>query len=189
FLLKALRLEDQLLATFASKVTEYEKELRALKELRVERIAKNHAQMMALVDCLQQVVPLTDAMRTEVELTLRTMAVERQQAISADHPAVAEFWEVFDYLESLDEEPRVNHSADPNLIAINLNEFVKEAANQRQNLAELQLLRQLLKDSRRHKFVEANRAVHSVIRANSNTRLDAYNKPKPSTLQCWIFKK
>lgn len=189
FLLKVLRLEDQILATFASKVTEYEKELRGLKELRVERIAKNHAQMLALVDCLQHVVPLTDAMRTEVELTLRRMAVERQTAINADHPAVAEFWEVFDYLESLDEEPRVNHSADPNLIAINLNEFVKEAANHRQNLAELQLLRQLLKDSRRHKFVEANRAVHSVVRANANARADAFNRPRPSTLKCWIFKK
>lgn len=189
FLLKVLRLEDQMLATFGSKVTEYEKELRAIKELRVERIAKNHAQMLALVDCLQHVIPLTAAMRTEVELTLRTMAVERQQAINSDHPAVAEFWEVFDYLESVDEDSKVNHSADPNVIAVNLNEFVRIASNHRQQLADLTLLRQLLKDSRRHKFVEANRAVHSVIRAEENSRREAFHKPKPSTLKCWIFKK
>lgn len=189
YLLKVLRLEGQMLATFGSKVTEYEKDLRNLKELRVERVAKNHAQMMALVDCLQHVVPLTDAMRIEVELTLRTMAVARQQAINSDHPAVAEFWEVFDYLESVDEDSKVNHSADPNVIAVNLNEFVRIASNHRQQLADLTLLRQLLKDSRRHKFVEANRAVHSVIRAEENSRREAFHKPKPSTLKCWIFKK
>jgi len=187
YLIKALRLEDQMLATYGAKVVEYEKTLRSLKEIRLERIAKNHAQMMALVDCLTHVVPLTDAMRTEVELTLRRMAVERQQSLNSDHRLVAEFWEVYDYLESLGEEPTVNHSADPNLIAINLNEFAKLAANHRQNIAELTLLRDLLKDSRRHKFIEANRAVHSVIRAN--TQREAFDKPKPSTLKCWIFKK
>ncbi|MEZ2744302.1 toprim domain-containing protein [Halopseudomonas bauzanensis] len=187
FLIKALRLEDQMLATFANKVGEYEKSLRGMKEIRVERIAKNHAQMLALVDCLEHVAPLTVAMRTEVELVLRRMAVERQQAINSDNPAVAEFWEVYDYLESLEEGPVVNHSADPNTIAINLNEFAKVAANNRQNLAELTLLRELLKDSRRHKFIEASRAVHSVIRASA--RVEAFDKPRPSTLKCWIFKK
>ncbi|EZQ18976.1 hypothetical protein CF98_00345 [Halopseudomonas bauzanensis] len=143
--------------------------------------------MLALVDCLEHVAPLTSAMRTEVELVLRRMAVERQQAINSDHPAVAEFWEVYDYLESLEEGPVVNHSADPNTIAINLNEFAKVAANNRQNLTELTLLRELLKDSRRHKFIEASRAVHSVIRASA--RVEAFDKPRPSTLKCWIFKK
>lgn len=187
YLIKALRLEDQMLATFSAKVVEYEKTLRGLKEIRMERIAKNHAQMLALVDCMTHLVPLTAAMRTEVELTLHRMAIERQQSLNSDHRLVAEFWEVYDYLESLGEEPTVNHSADPSLIAINLNEFAKLAANHRQNIAELTLLRDLLKDSRRHKFVEANRAVHSIIRATA--RPEAFDRPKPSTLKCWIFKK
>lgn len=190
YLVRALRLEDQMLATFGAKVGEYEKRLRGLKEIRVERIAKNHAQMLALVDCLEHVAPLTHAMRTEVELVLQRMAIDRQQAISADNPTVAEFWEVYDYLQSLNDSSTVNHSADPNIIAINLNEFAKIAASHRQQLADLTLLRQLLKDSRRHKFVEANRCVHSVIRANEqpDSPFDA-RTTRPSTLKCWIFKK
>lgn len=187
FLIRALRLEDQMLATYGSNVGEYEKQLRAVKEIRIERIAKNHSQMMALVDCLEHLMPLTPAMRTEVQLTLRNMAVARQQAVNSDSPSVAEFWEVFDYLESLEEGPVVNHSADPKLIAINLNEFAKIAANNRQNIADLTLLREMLKESRRHKFIEANRTVHSVIRASA--RVEAFDKPRPSTLKCWIFKK
>ena len=186
FLIRALRLEDQMLATYGSNVGEYEKQLRAVKEIRIERIAKNHSQMMALVDCLEHLMPLTPAMRTEVQLTLRNMAVARQQAVNSDSPSVAEFWEVFDYLESLEEGPVVNHSADPKLIAINLNEFAKIAANNRQNIADLTLLREMLKESRRHKFIEANRTVHSVIRASA--RVEAFDKPRPSTLKCWIFR-
>ncbi|SDS48283.1 Toprim-like [Halopseudomonas litoralis] len=187
FLVRALRLEDQMVATFGSRVGVYEKELRGLKEIRIERIAKNHAQMMALVDCLEHLMPITQAQRAEVELVLRGMAVARQQAVNADHPAVAEFWEVYEYLESLEEGPVVNHSADPKLIAINLNEFAKVAANNRQNIADLTLLRELLKESRSHKFIESSRAVHSVIRASA--RVEAFDKPKPGTIKCWIFKK
>ncbi|MEH6490729.1 toprim domain-containing protein [Halopseudomonas sp.] len=190
FMIKALRMEEQLMGVFGTRVLAYEKALRALKEIRVERIIKNHAQMMALVDCLDQVLPLGEERKNEVVLTLRTMAMERQQAISADHRLVAEFWEVYDYLEGLEEDPVVNHSTDPNLIAINLNEFAARAAGHRQQIAELTLLRSLLKDSRTHKFIDSNRAVHSAIRANhAQERNGAFDKPRPSTLKCWIFKK
>ncbi|WP_205890123.1 toprim domain-containing protein [Pseudomonas jilinensis] len=190
YLIKALRLEDQILGTYQAKVGEYERRLRSLKEIRVERIAKNHAQMMALVDCLQHLTPMTQAQRDEVELTLQHMAIERQQAINADHPLVAEFWEVYEFLESLEEGPVVNHSTDPNTIAINLNEFAKLAANHRQQLGELNLLRSLLKDSRSHKFVDSNRPVHSAIRAEQNKRQQSpFDRPRPTTVKCWIFKK
>lgn len=32
-----------------------------MREIRIERIIKNHAQMMALVDALRSVVPMTDS--------------------------------------------------------------------------------------------------------------------------------
>ena len=168
----------------------HEKALRGLKQIRHERIVKNHSQLMALVECLKLVCPISDAQIATTHQRLTTMAVERQMAINNDVQAVAEFWEVYEYLQSTDANPVVNHSADPSLIAINLNEFALKAANHRQQIAELSELRKLLKDSRLHKFVESNRPVHSVIRASQQNERDAFNaNPKPSTLKCWIFKK
>lgn len=189
FLLRSVKLETPVLATFAERCKVHEKTLRALKQIRQERIIKNHAQMMALVECLKLVCPISDAQVLATHQRLTTMAVERQQAINNDVQAVAEFWEVYEYLQSTDANPVVNHSADPNLIAINLNEFVLKAANHRQQVAELSELRKLLKDSRLHKFIESNRPVHSVIRANQQSERTAFDNPKPTTLKCWIFKK
>ncbi|MEH6564594.1 MAG: toprim domain-containing protein [Halopseudomonas sp.] len=186
YLIKALKAENKVLETFGARVPEYERELRAMREIRVERIAKNHAQLLALVDCLAHVVHLTDAQRIEVELTLKRMAVERQEAINADNSQVAEFWEAYEYLESLSDEPKVNHSADPTLIAINLNEFAQLAANHRQQIPELKDLRKLLKDSRTHKYIDT-RTVHSAIRTAAPR--DAFAPVKPSSLKCWVFKK
>ena len=50
------------------------------------------------------------------------MALERQTAINSDPQEVAEFWEVFDYLQSLSDDPVVNHSKKDDVIAINLDQ-------------------------------------------------------------------
>ncbi len=187
FMLKALRAEAQVLATFGQRVLVHEAELRKLKDLRTERIVKNHSQMMALVDCLRLVCPLTDEMLRITQQQLMTMALERQAALSGDHQLVAEFWEMFEYLESLREEPVLNHSTDPNLIAINLNELAEKASEHRQNLVDLKTLRKLLPNSCSHKLVEANRAIYSAIRATENARTPM--SPKATTVKCWVFKK
>ncbi|MFU6566963.1 bifunctional DNA primase/helicase, partial [Pseudomonas aeruginosa] len=96
------------------------------------------------------VVPLSEHQLACAQQTLMTMALERQDAVNADAPEVAEFWEVYDYLENLSEEPVLNHSKNPGTIAINLNEFVKLAADHRQKVADAATLRDLLKESRRH---------------------------------------
>ena len=116
------------------------------------------------------------------------MALERQESLNADHQSVREFWEVFEYLEGMHEDPVVNHSTDGTLIAINLNEFAEKAAEHRQKLADVATLRDLLKNSRTHKFVEANRAVYSAVRAAQNRRNNAANQ-RPTAVKCWIFKK
>ena len=113
------------------------------------------------------------------------MALERQSAISADHPLVAEFWEVYEYLESLGEGPQVNHSADPKLIAIHLNGFVKLAREHHQNVADLKMLRPLLEHSRSHKLVGINKATYSAVRASQAAANPVFDKPK--TLRCWVF--
>lgn len=187
FLLKSVRLEHQAIAMFNDRAGFYEAELRKIPDLRIERIIKNHAQMMALVDCLTLVMQLEKEQLEQTKQYLIAMALERQRAITADHPSVAEFWEVYEYLEGLGEGSNVNHSADESLIAINLNEFYEKASLHRQTLAELKTLRALLKDSRSRKLIDVNRTVRSVIRANTR-----YNNPhggRPLTVKCWVFEK
>lgn len=188
FLLLAVKHEAAILATYNQVIKEYEAELRKIKELRVERVIKNHSHLMALVYALAVHLWPMDAYRIkQVHMELMQMALDRQRAISADHPAVAEFWEVFDYLENMDDDSSVNHSADSGLIAINLNEIYEKAAMHRQNLIEIRTLRSLLKDSRTHKFIEANRTVRSAIRSRKAEHNALYDKPE--TVRCWIFNK
>ena len=185
FMLKAVRAESQVMATFAERVAVHEERLRKLKEIRVERIIKNHSQMLALLDCLRLICPLDENQLASTQQKLTVMALERQSAISADHPLVAEFWEVYEYLESLGEGPQVNHSADPKVIAIHLNGFVKLAREHHQTVADLKVLRPLLENSRSRKLLEANKSTYSVIHAAQVTANPLREKPK--TLRCWVF--
>lgn len=188
FLLLATKAEGAVLEVFRRQLKLHEQALRALNQIRVERIIKNHAQLMALVDALATVVPLTERQHGATLAELTRMAVERQGAINADPKEVAEFWEVFDYLESLGEGQGVNHSKNDSLIAINLNEFCERAAEHRQKLADIATLRTLLKNSRSHAFVESNKSVDSAVRAAFNARNGAM-AARCTTVKCWIFKK
>lgn len=179
FLVKAIKAEGRVMETFAERARHWEAALRERKEIRIERVIKNHAQMLALLDCLKLVVDMPQELVTQTQVALANMAEERQKAISADHPAVAQFWEVYEYLEGLQNGRVVNHSREPSRIAINLNEFYAKAAQYSQKLAEINDMRQLLRNSRRHKFVDASISVNSAIRAGDLT--------KSATVKCWVF--
>ncbi|SFT49524.1 toprim domain-containing protein [Pseudomonas marincola] len=216
FLLLAVKQEAKVLEVFEQRFPEHEQRLRTLNSncincgteysaereqgacnkcgntlrgyIRVERIIKNHAQLLALLDALRLVVGLTDAQVSSTQRKIIAMALERQASISADHPQVAEFWEVFDYLEGLDADgPVVNHSKKDELIAINLNEFCERAAEHRQKLADVGVLRDLLKESRSRKFVDANRAVDSAVRSYQAAKHN-HTINKSPTVKCWMFK-
>lgn len=186
FLLMAVKAEKAVLDKFRVQVRQHEAALRALREIRVERIIKNHAQMMSLVDCLRMVVPITDEQRRAAHEELIQMALERQAAINADPKEVAEFWEVYDYLEGLSDEPLVNHSKKPDVIAINLNEFCERAAEHKQKLADAGTLRTLLRNSRSRPFIDSNRPVDSAVRAAFNARNPM--SPRCPIVKCWLFK-
>lgn len=112
-------------------------------------------------------------------------AVERQSTTNADHSAVAEFWQVYDYLESIYDEPLVNHSKNPDVIAINLNEFAERAAEHRQKLSDVTTLKDLLKESRSHKFLDY-KAVDSAVRSAQAAKNPMITRCP--TVKCWIFK-
>lgn len=183
FLVRAIRQERAILDLFAERVKVFEAKLRAQQDLRLERVIKNHAQMLALFDCLRLVVALPDDMVEQTRLALLDMALERQKAISADHAMVNEFWEVYEYLEATGHgKAVVNHSRDAQRIAINLNHFAARASQFSQPVPDLKVLRALLGDSRRHKFMGANVAVNSAVLKDDLTGVG-------TTVKCWVFQK
>ncbi|MDV2453506.1 toprim domain-containing protein [Xanthomonas hortorum] len=183
FLVRAVRQERAILDLFAERVKVFEAKLRAQQDLRLERVIKNHAQMLALFDCLRLVITIPDDIVEQTRLALLDMALERQKAISADHAMVNEFWEVYEYLEATGHgKAVVNHSRDAQRIAINLNHFAARAAQFSQSVPDLKVLRALLGDSRRHKFIGANVAVNSAVLKDDLTGVG-------TTVKCWVFAK
>lgn len=186
FILKAAMAERDVMSCFESKFITYEKQLTEHPELRNVRIIKNHAQLMALVDCLAIVADINTEQQEETRAELVNMAIARQLAVNADHPMVQEFWDVFDYLDGGD-SPELNHSRDDNLIAVNLNHFIQIAADRRQQIPPITELKRVLKTSRYRKFIEI-RTVNSQVN-------DWYNKKypmaerRPLTVKCWVFQR
>lgn len=182
FMLSSLIREGAILQTIQKYTPIYERQLHTLPEVRSLRIAKNHAQLMALTDALELIIPLSVEQKAAAQAQLIDIAIQRQQAISADHPIVQEFWDTFDYLER-DAEHSLNHAHESNLIAINLNDFAKVATLQQQKIPSLLELKRYLRDSRARKFIEI-KAVRSAL-----TRVDLSLRGAPEILKCWIFKR
>jgi len=177
FLLKAIAAEKQVLDTLRQLRPVYEEQLLSRTDIRNTRLAKNHAQLMALADALAPLIGLESTQQTQVRALLEQMTVERQQAINLDHPLVEAFWEQVDYLEGhclKNGDPiHLNHSGDETVIALNLVEY--EAACSQAGLhlpCELAALKKLLKSSVQRKFVEMK-----PIWSNLNSR----------TVRCWLF--
>lgn len=188
FLIKAIKNEAQILKTFAEKSLELEKQLSDVSEIKNLRIIKNHAQIMALTHCLQHVINLEPDYLAQAEDTIVHMAIERQKAINADHDVVQKFWEIYDYLNGSDERPVLNHSRDPDLIAINLNHFIQVAAERKQQVPMLEDLKRHLKTSRKRKCLGL-KTVNSLIREQYNRALPLSESDRAMslTMKCWVF--
>lgn len=178
FILAATRKEKEIMATVAERTAVYLKELRMRPEIKMPRLVETHAQMLALTDALALVIKLTPEQQRAMREQIITMAGERQQVINDDHCLVQEFWEAFDYLDSNDMH-RLNHSRDPQLIAVNLNHFVQIAAERRQQIPVIGDLKKVLRTSRRRKFLDV-RVVNSQIRAKESLRAS-------TAMKCWVF--
>lgn len=178
FILEATLREKQLLELMDQSVEAYEPRLMADEAIHSLRIAKCHAQLLALLNCLgpqglnlfnDQVIDLATGLVWQ-------MARDRQQAINADHPLVADFWEAYDYIEGLRADPTLNHyGAGTGQIAINLKEFERYCGDHKLRVPEIRELKRHLKTSKTRKFVDSNRAVRSQIRLNN------------TTVKCWVF--
>ncbi|PTB19570.1 bifunctional DNA primase/helicase [Trinickia symbiotica] len=183
FLLASILRETQVLNIVKEATPRYEVELLSRPDIGSTRIAKNHAQLMALVDALACVVPLGEERAESVRSALAKFAAQRQRAINADHPIVQEFWDMFEYLDGDSGEPRLNHSADEKLIAVNLNHFATVAADRRQTVPPLTDLKRHLRTSRTRRFLEV-KTVRSALRGR-----DPHNTALPATVKCWVFER
>lgn len=179
FVLRAAQREAKVMEVLEANAGDYAEQLLRSAEIKSVRVAKNHGQMMALVDGLRDVVGLTEAQWAAAHAALFTMAVERQVAINADHPYVQAFWELFDHLNGSvrDTESGLDHSRNADYIAVNLVEF--EARVHRAGLSvpggDMTELKKKLSSSRHRKFYAANKAINSFITS--------------STKKCWVFKR
>ena len=180
FMAHAIKNEDAILQTYREQVRVYEQAYHS-RGVTHTRIALNHAQVCALIDCLQQHVLtglMTDQQTVSAKQILFAMSQQRVQRLQADHPDVDKFWSVFEYLQ--DTGKYVNHKRvdDPNRhIAINLNHLYQVAKTYHQDLPDITQMKRLLKNSSRYKYVDSNISVSS--------NLEGWNK----TIKCWIFTK
>jgi hypothetical protein len=189
FILRAAKAEAKVLERFAELVPLMVATLDGKDGIRSARVKKNHGQVMALVECLREVVPISERMVDAAHDELIAMARAREEALASDHPHVAEFWEIYDYIEGDrddDEMGLLNHSRGEGLIAISLPHFEQVCADRKLKHAPLPDLKRVLKTSRRHKFVEI-RPVNSAINARHNMRKAPDATARPSTVKCWVF--
>lgn len=184
FVIEAARREKEIMDLVIERTPIYQKELRTLPNIRMPRIVETHAQMLALADALAMLVKLPADRHEALCAQIIAMAGERQNVINGDHPMVQEFWEAFDFLNS-NPNSRLDHSADPEVIAVNLNHFVQVASEKRQQIPLLRDLKKVLKTSGRRKYLD-QRTVNSVIYRKDLPPISE-EKPTSTSVKCWIF--
>ena len=188
FLLKSVQAEAEVMSTIIERQFENVKLLECFDNLRNVRVIKNHAQILACWDAMRKVFPeLTEQMHQAVYEEVAEMAQARERALDSDHPLVQEFWEVVEHLESQYEDRQVvNHSMDSQLIAINLMHFESVAAERKIKIPLLSDLRDILRTSRRHRFIDV-KTVGSAINKYHNLRNQM--EKRPATVKCWVFER
>ncbi len=180
FLLNCIQREKSIMTHFNANTRKYENRLLENERIKNIRIAKNHAQIMALADCMVKITGLRDERLREIHAYIETLAAERERAVKADHPMLQDFWDAFEYLNVSHDYPVINHARDKGHIAINLNHFVKIATEQKQQIPALTDLKPLLKQTRTHKFIGI-KAVNSGIGHEAGFA--------GRTVKCWVFEK
>ncbi|RLV60409.1 bifunctional DNA primase/helicase [Parashewanella curva] len=185
FILKAIVNEQQVLAQLKDRVPFYLKQIKKEYKIYSNRIVKNHAQLCALTEIMSSLFGISDEFVDQTIQVLKSMAKERQQVTSKEIPQLQLFWDIFEFLES-EQINSVNHARDPELIAINLNQFSEIASSRKQQMPILSELKRLLKLSKLHPFI-GQKAVNSAVNDRLNKSFPNMNKP--ACVKCWVFHK
>ncbi|EOU3079482.1 TPA: toprim domain-containing protein [Yersinia enterocolitica] len=188
FMVKAILNEKAVMACFAERFEAYRTQFESNPQINHIRIAKNHAQIAVLLDALALVIPVKESQIAAAHGSLSLMAGERVQAATSDDAMVQEFWEVFDYLDTIVPHG-VNHSTDSGTIAVNLNHFVQVASENRQAGFALSELKKRLKEGKHRQFIDV-RSVRSAVNSRYNAgRAIALQSARPEVVKCWLFRR
>ena len=176
FLIHAVRREAAIIEAYREGFKRHEAAMLKHKGIRNGRLAKNHAQLAAMLDAMRLVVTnISNQAVGDAHALILNMLEERQRAVETDHPHVQLFWERFDYIaanEGLSPERPINHSRTPDLFAVSLTQFEQKCGDMRLSLpCPATELKRLLKTSKARKFV-ANKPVNSIT---------------GKTVNCWVF--
>ncbi|MGO1068387.1 toprim domain-containing protein [Lysobacter sp. CA199] len=175
FALMATQREAEVMKIVNDAARDYSNQLLSLADMKNVRLAHNHAQIMALVDALKLVTPLTDEQHSATHAALIQMALARQVALDVDHKHVQTFWELYDFVGGDSGSPPLNHANSESLIAVSLVEF--EARVMRAGIrmpCDQSELKDLLRTSRARKFLDHK---------NVKSRLTGEAK------KCWVFQR
>lgn len=182
FLVKVCTQEQRILEKFNELALRFEKELFALPDIKLYRIAKNFGQLKALVEITAALIGLSPEKKTKIHDYIKDITIKRQQSIGTDHPKLAEFWEAFEYMSAVD--PMLNHARNtdpqnPTEILINLNQLKKRAFELHQDIPPLSDLKKLFKEGKSWKFITIKTANSVHKRENGSDWI----------LKCWCFAK
>jgi len=188
YLRRCLTFEQKWLARYFDAYPRFEARMQKVSALTEGRIVQCHAQVLACAYATQGMFSSwTDDHTEQLAKHLEMRAVDRQQRCKKENATAAKFWQIYHYLNELvisntDSEgvtteetvETLNHSIDPNLIAINIEHFQQYCRKAGQEpIADTQL-RRSLPNSTTHKFIEI-RKVRSRIEKRS--------------INCWMFHK
>lgn len=192
YMTHCLKKEEQILNTFFTKFGVTEKNYHDAG-ITHTRIALCHAQISVMIDAIAEHV-LKDIIDLEeicdAQKILEDMARSRMNDLSDDHVQVKQFWEVYEYLNSIKRNANFtlnhHHHNDPT-IAINLNEIYKSASMNYQALPDINDMRSLLKSSKKYKFIEMNKQVRSTSYPTDQGKQLNTDIATPRNVKCWIF--
>lgn len=173
FLKFAVEHEKEVLTHHANVYEEYHSQIMSLEGINTERLADNHATLLAMLDSLCKLLNIDDYFKQKTREYIFKIAKEREADLDQDPEEVYEFWQLFEFLDN-NTAAQVNHSTNDDLIAINLNSLAEIARNRGSALGDISTLRKLLPHSKRYKFID-----------NKNV----YSRYEEKTMRCYVFKK
>lgn len=182
FVIHVLRREATILERYREAFKRHEAAMLAREGVRNQRLAKNHAQLAAMLDAVRPL--FGDRLRQsdvdEAHALLNLVLEERQRATEKEHPHVEWFFERFDWFRARDAESThlpvnpANHSKAPDVFAVSLVGFEQRCGDNHLRLPCSMLdLKKALKTSKARKFLEASKPTNSVT---------------GKTVNCWHFR-
>lgn len=185
FALRVAGRQKDLMQTVADRMAGYVDELHKSGSVPTIRIAECHGMLMALVDALAQVVPVSTIQRGAMHELVRTMAAERQRITGQDSPTVTAFWEAFEFLDG--PSTPLNHASKEGTVAINLNHIYQLAREKGVPMPLLDDVRSQLETSRRYKFVSRKNVKSGLIEIKGDKMHPACAGLAGKALFCWVF--